>query len=123
AGGDLERIEAPPGLAHHPDRAGAPRLGREPLDDSDAVLELLLVVLVEENAARVARAAHVDAHGRVAVPGEVAMHRLVPGAREVALAVRDVLEDRGHRRARRVGGQPEARREPAPVAERDPAVL
>src|SRR5439155_223783 len=83
---------------------------REPLDDRDAVLELLLVVLVEEDAVRVARAAHVDTHGRVAVPGEVAVHRLVPGARQVALAVRDVLEDRGHRRARRGGGQPEARR-------------
>jgi len=43
------------------------------------------------------------------------VHRLVPRARQVALAVRDVLEDRGHRRVRCVGGQPEPRREPAPT--------
>src|SRR5205823_1915618 len=84
-------------------------------DDLLAVLELLLVVLVEEDTVRVARAAHVDAHGRVAVPGEVAMHRFIARARQVPLAVRDVLEDRRHRRDLRPGGKPDAGREPAPA--------
>src|SRR5206468_6149752 len=119
AGGDLQRVEAAPRLAHHPDRTRAPRLRRDPPDDLSAVLELLLVVLVEEDTVRVARAAHVDAHGRIAVPGEVAMDRFIARARQVPLAVRDVLEDRRRRRDLRPGGKPDAGREPAAVAERD----
>ena len=123
AGGDLQRVEAAPRLAHHPDHARAPWLRRDPPDDLSAVLELLLVVLVEEDTVRIARAAHVDAHGSIAVPGEVAMHRFIPGARQVPLAVRDVLEDRRHRRDLRVGWEPDAGGEPAAIGQRDPAVL
>src|SRR5713226_9571160 len=47
----------------------------------------------------------------------------VPRAREVALAVWDVLENRGHRRPVGVLGEPEAGREPAAVGHGDPAVL
>src|SRR5262249_59891209 len=97
--GDLERVEAAPRLAHHPDRARAPRLGSEPADDRDAVVELLLVVLVQQEAVRVARAAHVDAHRGIAVPGAVAVHRLLPPPRPGPPAVGEVLEEGGHGRA------------------------
>src|SRR4029077_17077652 len=53
----------------------------------------------------------------------VAVHRLVPHARQVPLAVRDVLEDGGHGGSLRGARQPDAGGEPAAVRERDPAVL
>ena len=67
AGGDLERVEAAPGVAHHADAAGAPRLGGEPGDDLHRVVLLERQVLVGEDAVRVAAAAHVDPDAGVAV--------------------------------------------------------
>ena len=117
---DLERVEAAPGVAHHPDPPGAPRLGGEPGDHLHRVVLLQREVLVGEHALRVAAAAHVDADARVAVPGDVGMRERVPLRGPLAPAVREVLEDRRHRARLGVDREPHARREPRPVLQRDP---
>ena len=122
-GRHLERVEAAPTLAEHADPAVAPGLGRDPRDDLERVVLLLLQVLVDEQAGGLAAAAHVDAKRRVAVPGEEGMHRLVAPRGAVAGAVGDVFEDRGHRMLGRVAGQPVAHREPGAVGERDEFAL
>ena len=87
------------------------------------VVLLLRQVLVAQDALGVAAAAHVDADAAIAVAGEVAVARVVGGERGVVLAVRDVLEDRRHRIARRQSsGSHSARRQPDAVAHRDPDV-
>ena len=116
-GRHLERVEAAPALAEHADPAAAPGLGRDPRDDLDRVVLLLLQVLVEEQAGGFPAAAHVDPKRRVAVPGEEGVRRLVARGGAVARAVGDVLEDRGHRMLERVAGQPVAHREPGAVGE------
>ena len=54
AGGDLQRVEPAPGLAHHAHRAGAPRLRGDPADCLHRIVLLLLEVLVEQNAVGIA---------------------------------------------------------------------
>ena len=120
AGRDLERVEAAPGVAHHPHPAGAPRLGGEPGDDLHRVVLLEGEVLVGENALRVAAAAHVDAHARVAVPGDVGMRERVPLRGSLAPAVGQILENGRHRARLGADREPHARREPRPVLQRDP---
>ncbi len=122
ASGDLQRIVGAPGLAHHAHRPGAPRLARNPIDHLERVVLLLRQVLIVHDAIGLARAAHVDAHRRVAVTGEPAMHCLVPPPHEIALAVGDVFENRGDRPGPAVR-EPEARGQPAAVRQRDPDVL
>ena len=120
AGGDLERVEAAPGDPEHARRARAPGLGGEPGEHLDGVVLLLGQVLVEEDAVGVAAAAQVDPHRGVAVPGEVGVAGRVADGRAVAPAVGDVLEQRRHRVALRVLGQPDLRRQPAAVGHGDP---
>ena len=120
---DLERVEAAPGDAGHADRAGAPGLLREPGDHLERVVLLLSRVLVVEDPVRLAAAAHVDAHGRVAVAGEVRLADGVARGGAVVLAVGEVLEDRRHRIGLGVAWQPDARPEARPVGELDPRVL
>ena len=120
AGGDLERVEPAPGVAHHAHPTGAPRLGGEPGDDLHRVVLLEREVLVGEDAVRVPAAAHVDPDAGVAVPGDVGMGQRVPLRGEVAPAVGEVLEDGGHGVGPGVRGEPHSRREPRPVLERDP---
>ena len=58
----------------------------------------------------------------VAVAGEPRVHERVARRRAVVLAVRDVLEDRGHGIGLGVLGQPDARRQACAVGERDERV-
>ena len=58
--GDLDRGERPVADPPHPDRPGAPRLCRQPLDRVEPVERLRLRVLVERDAAGRAGPAHVD---------------------------------------------------------------
>jgi hypothetical protein len=50
ARGDLQRVEAAPGNAEHADLAGAPALPRDPGDDFQRVVLLLLRVFIEHQA-------------------------------------------------------------------------
>ena len=84
---------------------------------------LLHRVLVGDQPVGVAAAAQVDPDAGVAVPGEVPVPGGVAGGGAVALAVRHGVQDRRHRIALGVLGQPHARGEPATVGERDPQVL
>ena len=120
---DLQRVEATPRDAEHADCAAAPRLGRQPGDDLERVVLLLPAVLVGQHAVGLARAADVDAHGGVAVAGEVRMGERVPLRRPVALAVGQILEQGGDGGALRVLRQPQPRGEAGAVGERDPGVL
>ena len=61
-GGDLQRVEAAPGNAHHADLAAAPGLGGKPGDHIDGVLQFLLGIFVVHQPFGIAVAAHVDAH-------------------------------------------------------------
>ena len=79
-----------------PDRAGAPRLRRDPGDDLEQVLLLLRVVLVLEHAVRLAAAAQVQAHARVPARRPVRVDEHVARGHAVAEPVRHRLEDAGH---------------------------
>ncbi len=78
-------------------------------------------VLVVEQPVRVAAAAEVDPHAGEAVVGEVRVVAVVARRERVALAVRDVLED--GRDGLRIVRQPQPRREPRAVGQRDPDVV
>ena len=123
AGRHLEPVEAAPGDAEHAGRARAPGLLPDPAEHLHRVLLLLRQVLVVEQAVGLAAAAQVHAQHRVAVAREVGVARLVARRRAVALPVGDVLEDRRHRVALGVLGQPDARAEPRAVGQRDPHVV
>jgi hypothetical protein len=94
--GDLESVEPAPRLPHHADITRAPGLLGQPGDHRAAVIELLLKVLVGEMPLGLAGAPHVDTDGGVALPREPRVHPFVAAARAVALAIRDVFEDRRH---------------------------
>ena len=113
ARGQLEAVEAAPRDAGHPDRAGAPRLRRDPGDDLEQVLLLLGVVLVLEHAVRLAAAAQVDAHAGVAARGPVRVDEHVAGGHAVAEPVGNGLEDAGHGVGLGVLREPDARRQTA----------
>ena len=120
--GDLDRGERPVADAPHPDGAGAPRLGRQPLDGVVAVERLGLGVLVERDAARRPGPADVDPAQGIATFGEVRATRDVRVPAPVVLAVRDHLEDRRHAVTGGHDGQPQVRRQLHAVARRDPRV-
>ena len=94
---DLQRVEAAPGDAHHADRAAAPGLRGEPGDHLDGVGLLLRQIFVGEQPVGIAGAAHVDAHRRIAVAGELGMHLAVAQHRAVAAPIGQIFEDRRHR--------------------------
>ena len=117
-GRDLEGVEPAPGAADHADLAGAPGLRRDPRDQLLAVVELLRRVLVVHQPVGIAGAAHVDAEARVAVAGEVAVHRIVGGPRRIPLAVRQVRQERRDRVRVRLLREPQARRHPLAASPR-----
>ncbi len=61
--------------------------------------------------------------GGIAVPGEIRMGERIALIRAVALAVGQVLQQRGHRVGLGILGQPDARGEPRAVLQRDRRVL
>src|SRR5262249_17741942 len=83
---NLKSIEAAPGDPHHPDNAAAPGLRRQPRDHLDAIVLLLLCVLVEQQATRLAATSKIDANAGVAVAGQIRMRLRVPLVGPVALA-------------------------------------
>src|SRR2546429_3574385 len=122
-GRDLQRVESAPRLALHPYGTRAPGLPRNPCDHLEGIVLLLLQILVRQVAVGLARAPHVDTEGRVAVLGEVAVHRVITRARAVALAVWDVLENRGDLDVGRRLGKPQPGAETATVTQGDPDVF
>src|SRR5256885_16794567 len=83
---NLKSIEAAPGDSHHPDNATAPGLRRQPRDHLHAIVLLLLCVLVEQQAIRLAATSDIDANARVAVAGQIRISQRVPLVSPVALA-------------------------------------
>jgi hypothetical protein len=120
---NLQAVEAAPGDPEHPGPAVAPRLTGEPGEHGDAVVLLLLEILVEEDALRVAAAAQVDADAGIAVAGEIRVPRRVADRSAVVLPVRDVLEQGRHRLGLRRLREPDLRRQAGPVGDGDPVVL
>ena len=112
----VERREPGIRAPEHPDRARAPGLLGEPRDDGAQVVGLGRRVLVDGDAVRGARAARVDAADRIValVPKPAVV---VGPDRDVVLAIRVRLEDRGPRAGRL--GQVQRRGEPHAVAHRD----
>jgi hypothetical protein len=64
---------------------------RQPRYHLYAIVLLLLCVLVEQKAPRLAATSKVDADARVAVPGQIGMSQCVPFVGPVALAVWEIL--------------------------------
>ena len=75
---NLNTIEPTPGNSHHPNRAIAPGLCRQPSDHLHAIVLFLLGVLVEQQTGRFTATAKVDANSSVAVTGQV---RIVSASR------------------------------------------
>src|SRR5690606_11185413 len=75
------------------------------------------------HAVRVARAADVDAHARIAVPREVAVMHRVARRVDVALAVRNHLDDGRHPLGGGDVGKPELHGKTQAVGDRYPAVV
>ena len=80
----------------------------------------LLGVLVDEHAIRIAAATDVDAEAGVAVRGEVRVDQRVLERGDVVLAIRQVLEDRGHGSLGRRLGPPHTGAQPPSIRQRDP---
>ncbi len=123
AGRNLKSIEPAPGDSHHPDNPAAPGLRRQPGYHLHAIVLLLLCILVEQQAVRLAAPSNVHANAGVAVSGQIGMSQRVSFIGSVALAVWEVLEDRGNRLLLGILGQPDAGRQHRTVFQRDQRVL
>ena len=115
AEGGLQAVKPTPAFAHHPDSAAAPRLGGKPRDHLLGISQFLLGVLVVDQPFAVTTTAHVHPHGGIAVTGEIGVHHLVARQGSVALAVRDILQNRRDRIARRILWHPDPRRKAAAI--------
>src|SRR5690625_764298 len=123
ARGDLQAVETTPGDADHADRSGAPRLRRDPLQYFEPVVLFLFQVLVMHDTVGITGTPDVDAYRGITVSGVVRVVECVAGAGTVAQAVRQVLQNGGHRVLFRVDRQPDAGSQPATVRQADPGVL
>ena len=74
----LQPVEAAPGDADHADAAAAPGLGREPGDDLDGVVLLLLQIFVPQQPVEIAAAGDIDPGAGIALGGDPGMGLLVP---------------------------------------------
>jgi len=122
-------IETTPGQPEHADLAVRIGLPREPGDHVLAVLLLLLAVLIlDEAALAVARAANVNAGYDVAAPDKIGVQRK-PGGTAFGLAVRQVFQQHRQRFAGMFrtrfssSGEIDIRRETHAIAHRDPGFL
>jgi hypothetical protein len=120
---NLKSIESAPGDSHHPDYAAAPGLRGQPRYHLHAIVLLLLCVLVEQHAARLAAASNVDANARVTVAGQIRMRHRVPLVGPVAFAVGEILQDRRNRVLLGIVRQPDASRQRRTVLQRYQRVL
>ena len=94
---ELQCVEPAPGDPDHRDAAVAPRLARDPGDHLFAVRKLLLRVFVVEDTVRISGAGYVDSDTGIARRGEHRMGGGVARRGAVALAVRQVLQNRRSR--------------------------
>src|SRR5262249_24154418 len=120
---NLKRIQAAPRNSHHPDNAAAPGLRGQPRNHLQAIVLLLLCLLVEQQAIRVAATSDIDANARVAVAGQIRMSQRVPLVSPVALAVREILQDRRNRVRFGIVRQPDASGQPRAVFQWNQRVL
>ncbi len=97
-GRDLQPVEPAPGDADHAHLPVTPGLIGDPGDGVAAVLQLLRQVFVLHQPLGVPCPAQVQPHHRIAVPGQIGLHRGVAQHRVIVLAVGDVFEDRGNGR-------------------------
>ena len=123
AGGDLQAVEPAPAFPHHPDIAAAPILRRDPGQHLKGVVLLLAQVFVGQVPVRIPRPAHVHTDRGIAVFGKIAVHRLVPRAGAVALAVGDIFQHSRDAAVLRPFGEPDARAKAAAVRQGDPDML
>ena len=122
---DLDRAEAAPGDAEHAHLAVRPRLAREPGDDLLRILLLLRrVFALGRHSFAVAEAANVHPSADEPALGEIRVLTVIADRLVVVLSIRQVFEERrksiGLFAARR---HVERRREPHPVAHRNPSLL
>ena len=87
---------------------------------SQCVSLLLRQIFIQEQTVRIAGAAHVDANGGVAVPGEIGVHLAVAQHGSVPPPIRQIFEDRRHWRVEGIVGQPDRRRKAGAVGKGDP---
>ena len=120
---DLQAVEPAPGDADHADIPGAPGLSAQPLENLDAIVELLLQVFITQYPIRFAAASHVDADAGIAVAGPVGMRLGIAHGRQIALAIRQVFENGRHGVALGIQRAPDAHRQPAAVGQRDPVLF
>ena len=120
---NLKCIEAAPGDAHHSDYATAPGLRCQPRNHLHAIVLLLSCVLVEQQAIRLATTSNIDANARVAVAGQIRMRQRVALVSPVALAIWEILQDRGNWVLFGIIGQPDARRQRRAVFQQDQRLL
>ena len=96
---DLDRGERPIADAPHPDRAGAPGLGREPLDRVVPVTRLDLGVLVHRDAGRGAGAPDIDPDEDVAASREPLAAPVSALRRQLSLPYGIISRMAGNRRS------------------------
>src|SRR5262245_37246444 len=82
---NLKSVETTPGDSHHPDHATTPGLRCQPRNHLHAIVLLLLCVLIEQQAPRLAAASNVDTNARVAVAGQIGMSQRISLVSPVAL--------------------------------------
>ena len=121
AKGELQAVEPAPGDSDHSDVAVAPRLARDPGNDRLSVAELLLRVLVVEDAVRIPGARDIDPDAGIARRGEYRMGGGVARRGAVTPAVRQILQNGGggHTRLR----PPDSGGEAPAVRELDPGIV
>ncbi len=119
----LDRLKAAPRNTEHADLPVAPRLLRNPLQDFERIVLLLLHGEYALVAVGIAGAADIDAHCRIAMPRKVTVMHGVAWRVDVALAIRQHFDDRRHPFRCGNVGQPELGREPDAVGHRNPAIL
>ena len=120
AEGELQSVEPAPGDTDHADIAIAPWLARNPGDHLFLVRELLLRILVVEEAVRVPGTGDVDPNAGIARRSEDRMGGGIARRGAVTPAVRQVLQNRGGGGAR--DRAPQSSRETPPVRELDPGI-
>ena len=120
AKGELQPVEPAPGDPDHADVAVAPRLARDPGDHLLSVAELLLRILVVEDAVRIPGAGDVDPDAGIARRGEHRMGGGVARRGAVTLSIRQIFQNGGGGRIRL--RPPQSSRQLASIRELDPGI-
>ena len=118
---NLQPVEPTPADPVHRDLPVAPPLGGQPGNRGDAIALFLLGILVVDQPLAVARAANVQPDAGIAMPRQIAVHRMIATARALAFAVGQIFQNGGNC----VGGvgQPQRRCQANTVGHRDEDIL